>query len=322
MVARRHLADGLAVHIKYGVAVTGYGLVVQFDAHQFAAYALGLLFQQGFAANELRLVELHKHRQSGHDGRNVLTQLVAIERQPHLEAQRVATAEAAGLHLGGYQLVPALADVVVRGIYFESVLTRVTGTRDDGLAYHLAGVEHQIRALKPQHRLDDMLRLRPLNGYLSVKVGLVLQFDVEALGLLLHPRPVLVDVGGVDDQEEIVLAQLVDQQVVHRSAVFVAHHAVENLPHRHVCDVVGEDMVHVALGLAAPYCHLAHVAHVEQSDVFTDGGMLGCNTCILIKQRHVEASELDHHGPQRHVLVVQTGTFHFFLNFLSDSHRL
>ena len=38
VVARRHLADGLAVHIKYGVAVTGYGLVVQFDPSGMIEY--------------------------------------------------------------------------------------------------------------------------------------------------------------------------------------------------------------------------------------------------------------------------------------------
>ena len=83
--------------------------------------------------------------------------------------------------------------------------------------------------------------------------------------MLLHPCHVLVDVGGIDDQEELLGSHLVDQQVVDGAAVGVAHHAVEDLPIGGVFHIVGEDMVDVALGIRTSDEHFAHVAHVEDA---------------------------------------------------------
>ena len=110
-----------------------------------------------------------------------------------------------------------------------------------------------------QHLLDHGLSLWSLDGNLSVVVGLVVELQVVALEVRLHPFHVLVDVGGVDDEEEVVLGHLVDQQVVYGAAVGVAHHAIEDFPYGRTGDVVGEDMVHVALGVGALDAHLAHV---------------------------------------------------------------
>ena len=77
--------------------------------------------------------------------------------------------------------------------------------------------------------------------------------------MLSHPSPVLVDVCGVDDDEEVILAHLIDEQVVHRTAILVAHHAIENLSRLHATHVVGEDMIDVSLGIRTLYSHLAHV---------------------------------------------------------------
>ena len=156
-----------------------------------------------------------------------------------------------------------------------------------------------------------MFALRALNGYLTVVVRTVLQVDVEAFGMLLHPSPVFVDVRGVDHEEEVILAHFIHQQVVDRTAVFIAHHTIVDFPNRRPSHIVRKDMLHVALCIWTLHSHLAHVRYIEESHMFSDGHVLRGNACILVKQRHIEASELDHCGTQRQVLVEQARALHF-----------
>ena len=140
--------------------------------------------------------------------------------------------------------------------------------------------------------------------------------------MLLHPCPVLVDIGGIDHEEEVVLAHLVDEQVVDRSTVLVAHHAVEDLPYWGTSHIIGEDMLHIALGILAAHRYLSHVRDIEESHLLSDCMMLWGNACILIEQRHVKASERHHRRTKRHMLVVQARHLVFLFQFLSNSHTL
>ena len=198
----------------------------------------------------------------------------------------------------------------MRGIDLEAVFARVAGARHDDVANGLHGVERQLAARQSQHPLHDVFRLRALHGQLAVVVRTVLQVDVETLGMLLHPGPVLVDVGRVDDEEEVLLAHLVDQQVVDGASVFVAHHAIVYLSYRRLGDVVGEDVLHVALGILAANRHFAHVRHVEHACMFSHGLML-LGYAALIQKRHVETAKLYHRSIQQHVLVVKARMLHF-----------
>ena len=108
-----------------------------------------------------------------------------------------------------------------------------------------------------------MFCLRALNGYLTIVVTTVLQVNIESFGLLLHPRPVLIDIGSVDDKEEVVLAHLVYQQVIDCTTILVAHHTIVYLTYRCASDIVCEDVLHVALCILALNCNLAHVRYIE-----------------------------------------------------------
>ena len=44
-----------------------------------------------------------------------------------------------------------------------------------------------------------MFGLRTLQRYLSIIVATVLQINIKAFGILLHPGPVLVDISSIDD---------------------------------------------------------------------------------------------------------------------------
>ena len=295
--------------------MAGHGVAVELDAAQTLGRTLGLLLQQGLLADEVVLVKLHEHAQAGHHRGDLVAQLVAVEGQAHLEAQRVAATEAAGLHAGLDQLVPAAADVLVGTVELETVLARIARAGDDdGLAVLLQRlhlVELQVAAGNLQHLLDRGLGLGTLDGELAVVVALVAQHDVEAFGLLLEPLHVLVDVGGVDREDVVVLLQLADAGVIDHATVLVAEHAVDHLARSHRADVVGENVVDVLLGLGTGDAHLAHVAHVEHTDVLANGIVLVNNATIL--DRHVKTAERGHQGSQSHMLIMKTSLFHHYI---------
>ena len=133
VIARGYFANRFTSHIQDGITVTGDGLVEEFDAHEFLGWPLGLLPGERLLADELCLVEFHEHTQSCHDGRDLFRQFIAIEWQSHLEAQRITTAESTSLDTSGNQLVPALTDIVVRGIDLKAVLTGIACSGDDEL---------------------------------------------------------------------------------------------------------------------------------------------------------------------------------------------
>ena len=170
-------------------------------------------------------------------------------------------------------------------------------------------IEGQVTAVDVQYGGHGLLGLGTLNGQLRVVVALVVDLDVKVGGLLVDPSHVLVDVGGVDDQEQVVLAHFVHQQVIHGSSVGIEHHAIEHLAHLGTGDVVGEDIVDKFLGLGTSDAHLTHVRHVEHADGLAHGVVLGLDAIVL--DGHVIACEWAHQRAQGHMLVVETGDFDF-----------
>ena len=132
VVARRDFDHLFAVHVEHRIAVTWDCFVCEFDADELLRHAVGLLLCEGFLADELRLVELAEHREASHDRRDVCTEFVAIERKAYLEAQGVATAEAAGLAASALdELVPGFLCELMRAVDLEAVLAGVAGAGDD-----------------------------------------------------------------------------------------------------------------------------------------------------------------------------------------------
>ena len=288
--------------LQYGVAMTWDSLALKFDAHETTLHSVLLLIDESLATYELRFVELAENAQSCHHGRYVGREFVAIKRQSHLEAQCVATSQSAGLAASaGDEFVPALADVVMRTIDFKSVLTRISRAAHDNCASlvmaaavtleanGLDGVECEFGALQSKHLLNHLLRVGTLHRQLSVEVGAVLYVDVITLGMLSHPCPVLVDVCGIDDDEEVILAHLIHKEVIHRTTVLIAHHAIENLSRFHSPNIVGKDMVDVSLGIRTLDSYLAHVGHIEHSTGIAHSLVLVLDVGIL--DRHVESAE-------------------------------
>ena len=124
--------------------------------------------------------------------------------------------------------------------------------------------------------------------------------------MLLDPGEVLVDVGGIHDQQEVFRREFpIDQQVVHDAAVRVAHHSVEDLSGFETADFIGEDPVHELLRLGSLDENLAHVGDIEHANLFTDGKMFNGDRVVL--DRHHEARKGAHFGLERHMPVIEAG---------------
>ena len=195
-------------------------------------------------------------------------------------------------------------------IDFETVLARITCTTDDDVTNGLYRIEHQFLAGKTQHLLHGLLCIGSLNSNLSVEIRAVLKVYVEALGILLHPSPVLIYVGCIDNQEEVVLAHLVHQQVVHRAAVPVAHHTIIYFTCGRAGYVVGKDMLHVALGILTLNGYLAHVRDVKDAHFLAYSHVLECNAGIL--NGHFKTAKGRNQGTQCHMFFIKTSSLHFF----------
>ena len=136
--------------------------------------------------------------------------------------------------------------------------------------------------------------------------------------MLLHPSYILVDVGCVDDEEEVVLAHLVDEQVVDGAAVLIAHHAIEHLSVGGSLDVIGEDVLNIALGIFTLDGYFAHVRNVEDAAMLAHSVVLLLDVAVL--DRHVKACKRGNEGSQSHVSVVETSSFvfHSYVDIIVD----
>ena len=107
---------------------------------------------------------------------------------------------------------------------------------------------------------------------------------------------ILLLVGGVDAQEEVVVGHFVDQNVVYEAAVGVKQPGVVRLADFEFGDVVGGDEIGQLRGFRPANLDLAHVADIENAHRLADGVVLIHDPGIL--HGHIPAAEIDHLGPQ------------------------
>ena len=139
----------------------------------------------------------------------------------------------------------------------------------------------------------------------------MVELDIESFEMSAHPFHILVDVGGIDDEEEIVLAHAVDEQVVHGSTILIAHHAVEDFSVGSPCNIIGEDVVDIALCVRPCNSYLSHVGYVEYATVISYGLMLIYDRRVL--DGHVVAAKGRYQSTECHVLVVKACSLVFHI---------
>ena len=128
--------------------------------------------------------------------------------------------------------------------------------------------------------------------------------------MLSHPCPILIDVCGIDDDKKVVFTHLIHEQVIYRSTILIAHHAIENLSRFHSPNIVGKDMINVCLGIWSLDSHLTHVRHVEHATGSSNSLVLVLDVGIL--DRHVESAKWTDQCSKSNMLVVKTRSFIFF----------
>ena len=153
----------------------------------------------------------------------------------------------------------------------------------------LCRIELQLTAGNAEHLFDDSFCFRTLHSKLSVLVALVVEFDVETCRVFLHPSHILVDISGVDNEEEVAFAHLIHEQVIDSTAVRIEHHAVVDLSDWCSGHIIREDVLDITFCIGSGDAHFAHVTHVEDAAMLTYGVVLVSNVGVL--NRHDEAAK-------------------------------
>ena len=201
-------------------------------------------------------------------------------------------------------------------VYLETVLAGVAGAADDDvLALNMEGlevVESDALQVETHDALEGLFSLRALHSDLAVVGAFVSDGHVIALGVALDPSDILVDVGSVDYEEVLVVVHLVDEQVIYSAAVFVAHHAVENLAVGRACHVANEYVHDILESLRAFDSHLAHVADIKHTHCVAHCVVFLGDSAVLYG--HVETAEGFHLRTQFDMTVIKTRSDEFILH--------
>ena len=114
---------------------------------------------------------------------------------------------------------------------------------------------------------ERLERARPLQRELRVVAGVVAEVDARAgADLLADPGVILVLGAGVDDQEVVVFAEPVHEDVVDERALRREQRGVVRLAVLEARGIVHGDVLHGGQRAGAAKLDFAHVAHVEEAD--------------------------------------------------------
>ena len=245
--------------------------------------------------------------QAGLDRAGAGVDVVAVQAQPGLQAQRVARAQPGRLDLGQVdQRTRQRHGRFLGHRDLEAVLAGVARARDvtvgAGQLEGAAGHEHQLRHARVQVR-QRLGRARAL------------QRQQRALGHRQHLAAVadvgdqVLDVGGlaagVDHQQQVVLAPR-DHQVVEDAAAGVGEEGVALLADGQAEHVHRHQRFQRLGGVVADQAQLAHVRDVEQRRRLAALLVLGDDAAGVV-DRHVVAGKGHHAGAVFHMQRVQRG---------------
>ena len=257
------------------VAPARDALALDREGHELLRGPFGTRGRDRLRPDEARLL-LAAPAEAGLDRVAVLGQVVAVEVKAGLEAQRVARGQAGRLGAGGDQRVPEAGRVLGVAQQLDAVLARVArpAHQDRHAGDAALALVHAGRQLAVGHGGDQLARLGPLGGDHGEVGCAVDDVDVEALGVLCHPRQVALVVGGVGDGEEVAVGEAVGEQVVEHAAVLAAQQRVLGAALGDPAHVVGEHALEELERLRPARLDLAHVRHVEDAGALAHGQVL------------------------------------------------
>src|SRR5579862_5845186 len=254
---------------------------------------------QALDAAELR-VERARPTEPRRDRVPLRADVVAVEREADLQAQRVARAQPTRRDAAGEDRVPEPHGVVLHARELDAFLARVTGAVD----HHLDAVDIAHRERERAGRLETEPRKRAgaLHGEQRIVVGDVA--DVGAAELVLfQPAERGVAVRRVDDEDVPVAVDAVDDQIVDDSAVVGREQRVLRVSALEVVDVVRKCRLEQVARGGSLHFELPHVRDVEDTGVGANRLVLRDHALVL--HGHLPAGERHHPRPEGDVTVVQ-----------------
>ena len=154
--------------------------------------------------------------------------------------------------------------------------------------------------------LQRLLGKRTLDGDLRVEIAVVADVDVRELAdRAAHPLDVLFASTGVDDDQVVVVAELVQDHIVDKGAVRREHGAVVCLAGLQLPRVVHEQVLQRVQRTGPTKLDAAHVRDIKNAHGVAHGMVLGDKAAIL--HRHLPTAKIDHLRAERLVHRKQAG---------------
>ena len=285
-----------------------HAALFQHQANQLGGHPFGLLLLQRSATNKATAARLPGNRPS-HVGRqrgDAFVHVLAVEVHARFQTQGVARAQADGRNTRAHQFIKKGHYFAGRQHDFQTVFAGIPGAGDKpvavGLAFKRLEALDQAGAGRT-HQFGSLVTcLRPLNRQHG-QFGAFLQVHVEINALQEHPGQVLVAGGGIHHHTVTKVGE-VDDQVIHHAALLVEHAAVQRLTDvLQALDVIGQQVLQIALGLMAADIHNGHVRHIKHPALAAH--LMVFLDLRTIVQRHVPTAEVDHFCPQSEVQVIK-----------------
>jgi len=268
--------------------------VEQHDAKQRAPGRRRI--QRGVSDEVTSRLHVHRPGKAGLEWTRRIVHVLAVQAHARLEAERVAGAEAARLHVRVRERPPCARRERRGQHHLEAVLAGVARTRDEPVAEERSVKTPQRGrcGIQPREGVPrELARIRALHrDHGEVRSRHDLDVASTARGEPVEPFDVLLRGAGVDDEPKRVVGEEVGNQIVHHATLLVQHARVECATGRvELRDVVGERVAEEVARAGAENLHDAHVRDVEHPRR-APHRMVLLDLRAVVK-RHLPAAEVD-----------------------------
>ena len=109
-----------------------------------------------------------------------------------------------------------------------------------------------------------------------------------------HPLIVLILIGCVYYDKILIVCLLIYNQIIHGSALLIAHRAIPCLAIFHIIKIVGQDHLEIRQRILSLAQNLSHMGYIKQSCLCADCHMLFDYACWILYRKNI--------SPKRHHL--------------------
>ena len=297
--------------------MTGNTAVYHFKTYQLAYRTLRFLFLQHRTISEiLAFYKLGNPSQSGFDRRRGIVQIISIQAEAHFKTKRIAGTESdrldtefrACLEHG----IPYLHRRFRIEVEFKTTCTGIAGIGNNDIRFACKltvrkGIIREFGKVDGSQFLQCLDSLRTLYGKLCHAVGSILQFG--ALRIMRHtPVPVLLYIGSIDNQQILLRLILIDEQVVHNTAILIGKASVLHFTGSKGCHIIRSNFLQKVQSVRTLHPKFSHMGDIEHAYTLANGEMLIDDTGIF--DRHIVSRKFVHLSTQRDVCFCKRSGFH------------